>query len=79
MRGIGLVHPVLFPDFILYENCNKKSSYETIIYELWQEEVSLNKQNSLKTIVKQLRKKLPVDIIQNVFAFGYIMVLKNDT
>ena len=63
---------------LLFKNLNQKNSYEIMIYELWQEETSLNKQNRLKTIIKQLRKKLPVNLIQNVFAFGYTIVLKKD-
>jgi DNA-binding response OmpR family regulator len=38
--------------------------------ELWYDTKAL-RHPSLKTLVKQLRRKLPKDIIKNLFGFGY--------
>jgi len=51
-------------------NPNRVMSYEDIIYELW-DEYSESKVNSIKTIIKKLRQKLPKDTIENVFGIGY--------
>ena len=45
-------------------------SYDDIIIEVWND-YEKNRLNSLKTIVKNLRKKLPESMIHNVFGRGY--------
>ena len=55
---------------LLFENTNKTLTYEDIIMEVWYEN-EYEKIDALKTIIKNLRKKLPVDTIQNVFGIGY--------
>jgi len=55
---------------LLFSDVSRDFSYEIILTKLWGE-VSPSKQDSLKTLVKQLRKKLPVNIIKNIFGFGY--------
>ncbi|WP_297442017.1 winged helix-turn-helix domain-containing protein [Sulfurimonas sp.] len=45
-------------------------TYERIFEVLWGER-DLMKHDSLKTIIKQLRKKLPFKTIKNIFAVGY--------
>jgi DNA-binding response OmpR family regulator len=55
---------------LLFKNINKKVSYELISCELWGE-TFLGNRERIKTIVKQLRKKLPYNIIKNIFAYGY--------
>ncbi len=61
---------------ILFSSLNRGVSYEEIFIHLWQE-THLQKHESLKTIVKQLRKKLPKNIIKNLFDYGYKIELKN--
>jgi DNA-binding response OmpR family regulator len=59
---------------VLFSNTNQVHSSEDIIFELWYD-IDSNKLNSLKTIIKKLRKKLPPDTIKNVFGVGYRIVL----
>jgi len=55
---------------LLFSSTSRGFSYEEIFIYLWQDSY-LQKHESLKTIVKQLRKKLPKDIIKNIFNYGY--------
>ena len=55
---------------LLFKNINKSVSYDIIAIELWGDMVDGNRER-IKTIVKQLRKKLPEKIIKNIFAYGY--------
>ena len=57
--------------FLLFvSNLGKVLSYEEIIYEVWfnDGEGSIE---ALKTMIKNLRKKLPKDTIVNIFGIGY--------
>jgi DNA-binding response OmpR family regulator len=55
---------------LLMLNLGRVLSYENIIYEVWlnEEEGSLE---ALKTMIKNLRKKLQKDTIVNIFGVGY--------
>ena len=55
---------------LLFENTSLVLSYEDIVYRLW-DEYDDAKISSIKTLVKKLRQKLPVDTIVNVFGVGY--------
>jgi len=55
---------------ILFKNINNSVSYNTLSVELWGDIVDGNRER-IKTIVKQLRKKLPENIIKNIFSYGY--------
>ncbi len=57
---------------LLFSHINKVYNSEDIIFELWYDYDNL-KIASLKTLVKNLRKKLPPDVIKNVFGIGYII------
>lgn len=58
---------------LLFSNQNKVFSYDEIFEYFWREEnFTLN---SLKNMVKRLRKKLPADIVKNVFNEGYTINL----
>ena len=54
----------------LASDVNKVFSYEDIIYELWPTPDDGNI-DALKTMIKNLRKKLPKDTVQNIFGVGY--------
>lgn len=54
---------------LLFSQQNKVFTYDEIFDHFWQEDSFTL--NSLKNLVKRLRKKLPVDIIHNVFNAGY--------
>lgn len=53
-------------------------TYEEMFLALWGDS-SMMKHDSLKTIVKQLRKKLPQNIIKNVFGIGYAIGIPQPT
>ena len=55
---------------LLVSSVNKTFSIDDIIYDVWEDYTEGNI-NALKTIIKNLRKKLPEDTIKNVFGVGY--------
>jgi len=55
---------------LLLENTSIVLSYEDIVYRLW-DAYDDAKVSSIKTLVKKLRQKLPVNTIVNVFGVGY--------
>jgi DNA-binding response OmpR family regulator len=57
---------------LLFSSINRVFTYDEIIINVWYEDDYDNdKLDALKTIIKNLRKKLPKDTIKNVFATGY--------
>jgi len=57
---------------LLFSSVNRTFSYDEIIINVWYEDsYDRDKLDALKTIIKNLRKKLPKDSIKNVFATGY--------
>jgi DNA-binding response OmpR family regulator len=52
------------------DNVNRVLSYENIANELWNYTLN-DKKNSIKIIIKKLRKNLPKDIIENIYGIGY--------
>lgn len=59
---------------LLLSNPNKTFSIDDIIFELWYD-ADESKTDSLKTLVKNLRRKLPKDSVKNIFGVGYRFVL----
>lgn len=59
---------------ILFSNLNKIHTYDDIIMDVWYSYES-DKLDALKTIVKNLRKKLPHEAIKNIYGIGYKIVL----
>lgn len=55
---------------LFFENINRTLDYETIVRVVWND-IEDDKIDSLKTAIKNLRKKLPYDLIQNKYSFGY--------
>ncbi len=55
---------------LLFKNIRIGTSYDMISVELWGDS-AIGNQERIKTIVKQLRKKLPKNIIKNIFSYGY--------
>ena len=55
---------------LLLSNTNRVFSVEDIILELWYDSDKA-KNDSVKSLVKCLRKKLPKDTIKNIFGVGY--------
>ena len=56
---------------ILYSNGQKITTYEEIEEELWQDKYMTT--HALKSFIKELRGKLPINIIKNVPQMGYIL------
>ncbi len=54
---------------LLYENKSRVTTYEQIEERIWKDR-SMS-MSALKTFIKELRQKLPLDIIQNVSQIGY--------
>ena len=54
---------------LLYKNKDKITTYDMIDEYIWADKEMT--QNALKTFIKELRKKLPVQIIENVIQEGY--------
>ena len=57
---------------LLYQNRKLITTYEIIQDYIWVDKEMTD--NALKTFIKELRKKLPVNIIQNVIQEGYKLV-----
>ena len=55
---------------LLFSNINRTFSVDDIVFELWYD-AEESKTDALKTLIKGLRKKLPVGTIKNVFGVGY--------
>ena len=53
-----------------FNNMNRVLTYEELIYNIW-DDYEGDKVSSIKTMVKNLRRKLPKDTIYNVYGVGY--------
>lgn len=56
---------------LLYKNKNAITTYEQIEMELWQDKIMTS--HALKSFIKELRNKIPVNVIKNVSQAGYIL------
>ncbi len=56
---------------LILSNISKTVTYDEIIYNVWADDDDEDKSDALKTIIKNLRKKLPDDTIRNVYGRGY--------
>jgi DNA-binding response OmpR family regulator len=56
---------------LLYEKKRSILTYEQIEHELWVDKEMTT--HALKSFIKELRAKLPVNIIKNIFQKGYIL------
>ncbi len=54
---------------LLHKNKNSISTYQNIQDSVWQNDIM--SQSALKTFVKVLRKKFPLEVIENVSGVGY--------
>ncbi len=61
---------------LLYENKNSITTYEQIDSELWQDKDMTT--HALKSFIKELRGKIPINIIKNVPQAGYILEKKEN-
>lgn len=56
---------------LLCQNVNNPVAYNKIEYTIWQDEGMSS--NAIKSLTKGLRKKLPENIIENLYGIGYIL------
>lgn len=58
--------------FITYmmQNYKRVCLYDDIIYEVW-DDYDEKKRDSLKSLVRKIRQKLPEDFLENLFGLGY--------
>ncbi|ADG92818.1 response regulator receiver protein [Arcobacter nitrofigilis DSM 7299] len=56
---------------LLYKNKNAITTYEQIEMELWQDKIMTS--HAIKSFIKELRNKMPINIIKNVSQAGYIL------
>lgn len=59
----------------LLENPNNIKSYDNIILSVWDGLNEVGDKNSLKTLMTTLRKKTPFLNIENIYGFGYKIVI----
>lgn len=55
---------------LFMDNLDSVLSVDTILYSVWNSSIEVNN-NTLKTMLKKLRKKLPSDTIKNIHGVGY--------
>ncbi|WP_331773904.1 response regulator transcription factor [Sulfurospirillum sp. 1612] len=60
---------------LLYQNKHRITKYDILQEYIWGDKIMT--QNALKTFIKELRRKLPIDIIKNVKQEGYIITTEN--
>ncbi|PLY09071.1 MAG: DNA-binding response regulator [Arcobacter sp.] len=58
--------------YLLHKNKNSITTYEQIEIELWQDKFMTN--HALKSFIKEIRHKIPINIIKNISQAGYILV-----
>lgn len=61
---------------LLVENKNKLITYTQIEQEVWLKYDEVMSQSALRTVVKNLRKKSPVNFIENISGTGYKLFTK---
>ena len=57
----------------MFEHPNRVFTYNEIMEQVW-DDYENDKVDALKTLIKNLRKKLPPETIVNVFGTGYKVV-----
>jgi DNA-binding response OmpR family regulator len=58
---------------LLFSNLNSTITYDILIDNVWEDNETYSI-DTVKTMIKNLRKKLPKDTIQNVYAIGYKVI-----
>lgn len=58
----------------LLKNRGRLITYEELIYAIWDDNES-SSDKTLKTMITNLRKKIPESLIENVYAIGYRVIL----
>lgn len=69
-------HELLFLELLL-KNSNRVVNYEEIEINVWNYEYEVMTSSALRSLVRDLRKKLPVDTIENISKVGYKIKLCN--
>ena len=58
---------------LLFRNSGSLVTYEMIEELVWYDDNKVMTSTSLRTLVKNIRKKLSFDIVQNISKVGYIL------
>lgn len=58
---------------LLIKNINNLVTYESISYNVWEKKLESMTADSLRTLVRDLRKKLPTNLISNISKQGYVL------
>ena len=59
--------------FLLFKNSGSIVTYEMIEELVWYDDNKVMTSTSLRTLVKNIRKKLSFDIVQNISKVGYML------
>jgi len=59
---------------ILFQSFPNITIYDYLLFHIW-DDLGDKSFNALKTAIKKLRKKLPPDTIENIYATGYKLIL----
>ena len=59
---------------ILFSNINNTITYDTLLIDVW-DDTEYYSIDTLKTMMKNIRKKLPKDTISNIYATGYKIII----
>jgi DNA-binding response OmpR family regulator len=54
----------------MFSHLGKVITYDDILYEVW-DDYELPTKQTLKTMITNLRKKTPDDLIHNIYGIGY--------
>ena len=60
---------------LFFNNINRTLTFDEIIINIW-DTFENDKINTLKTTIMNLRKKLPKNLIENIYGIGYKIILK---
>ncbi|QOG11201.1 response regulator transcription factor [Arcobacter sp. FWKO B] len=61
---------------LLSENKNKLVTYSQIEHQVWEKYDEVMSPSALRTLVKNLRKKLPSEYLENISGLGYKLIAK---
>ena len=58
----------------IIESHGKTITYDTLLALFWEQDFADTTKNSIKTLVSKLRKKLPINCIENIYGTGYKII-----
>jgi len=61
---------------VLFSHKDRVFSYDEIFFHVWPDYDKEASFDALKNLIKRLRKKLPINLIQNIFGEGYKIIIE---